>query len=182
MMTESFAGYIVWAGIQNLLHLARYLSKPFWLLESPLKCYVLFFSGLPYLGFSPFGFFLCSVCLMLWLLYNTGALVFWSSLIDVLSVLCTFVGMSSFGLGKFFWIILLNIFSGDLLQDCSPYSIPINFRSCFFMASKISWIFCVRRFFRCNIFFGRSIYFLYSTFNGWDSFPSLVFCWWWLSL
>ena len=64
------------------------------------------------------------------------------SLFDVLQASHAFISMSFFRLGKFSFMILLNIFS--VTSSWSSSSVPIIPRFGLFVVSQISRIFCVK--------------------------------------
>jgi len=65
-------------------------------------------------------------------------------------------------------MILLQIFSGPLNCECSPFSIPIIFRFGLFIMSQILWMIFVRNFVHFA-FLLPSCWYFYGVFYTWDS-------------
>lgn len=120
---EGLLGIVVWAGICAFLESSGHLSRPFWLLQSPLKsrCH----SSMCVIG--PFFlqlsiFFLCYINLVLILLifvsyvfYSFDFVFFYGVwLFGVLFAFRTLIGSSFLRLGWFTSKVLLKIFSMPL--------------------------------------------------------------------
>lgn len=166
---------IVWHGICGLLEFVQSLSRPFWLLEYPLKsysnrsfiCYRFFFS------LAAFNILFCLyVCFHHYVLGQS----FWCFVFFLYLDRHLF-----FTLGKFSSIFLLEVIFVPFIFF-PPFSIPITLRFGLFMASQISWMF------HTWIFLGLTFFWLmYSFLLSCPqclrfSLPSLTFCWWYLPL
>ena len=77
---------------------------------------------------------------MFWLLCVGSNFFFWSTLLGVLQVFCTFISTSFFGFENYF------LYDTFWTFESSPSSIPSILRFGVFIVSKIYWMFYVRIF------------------------------------
>ena len=108
----------------------------------------------------------------------------WYNLICVLYASCMFIGISFYRLENFSFVVLLKIFSGPKSWDTLPSFIPTILKLSLFIASQISWKFCIFFFF-LDLTFSLVDILIYSVVFSMPervSLSFLVFCWWCLCM